>query len=205
MAGSAVSTAPANGTVINLSGSGINTNHAFNPNPGTAARPIFPHPFESDTGWGGGSYPQDLLDGYRSCGLRSLWDCGLMFTGGNANWGGQACGVRQATIDFGTPVLVSAVKISHHGDDHVPKIYQIQVWTGSAWSTVVSQTNNTVGRCIRPPGYDPATNWVCMITDEFPPVATSKVRYTFNNCPDANQKHPGDLNHARLAISIRSL
>lgn len=184
------STAPANSvSVFNLSGSGINTNQAFNPNPGTAAQPIFPHPFESDPG---GSYPQDLLDGYRSCALRSLWDCGLAFTGGNANWGGQACGVRQATIDFGRSVQVSAVKITHHDDEHVPKIYQIQIWTGSGWTTVVNQQNNTIGRCTRPPGYDPASNWVCMITDEFPPAATSKVRYTFNNCPNANQNILGN-------------
>lgn len=183
-------TSPSTTSVVqNVSGvsGGVNTNWAFNLSPGTPAKPAYPHPFESDQGWGGGSYPQDLLDGYRACALRSGWDCGLAFTGGNANWGGQACGVRQATIDFGQPVQVSMVKVTHHGDDHVPKIYQIQILQAGHWVTVVNQQQNNAARCQRPPGNDPASTWTCMITDEFAPKVTSKVRYTFDNCPNANR------------------
>ena len=167
--------------------SGLNGNLAFNRNPGNPCAPITPHPFESDQGWGGGAKPAQPIDGYRGCDDPSGWACGLAFTGGNNNWGGQACGDRQATIDLGsTPVQVSAVRITHHGDDHVPKIYQIQIWNGSAWDTVVTATNNTQGRCSRPPNYDPQTGGTCMISDEFPPVRATKVRYTFNNCPQQN-------------------
>jgi hypothetical protein len=166
---------------------GLNINWAFNLNPGTPSAPIPPHPFESDQGWGGGAEPAEIVDGYRACNGPGGWACGLAFTGGNANWGGQACGVRQATIDLGpSPVRVSAVRITHHGDDQTPQIYQIQTWNGTAWVTQVSVTNNSQGRCSRAPSYDPSSNWTCMITDEFPPVKTTKVRYTFNNCPNQN-------------------
>lgn len=172
---------------------GANANLAFNLNPGTPSSPNFPHPFESDQGWGGGAQPQQLVDGFRGCNDPTGWACGLAFTGGSANWGGQACGVRQATIDLGSaPAQVSAVRITHHGTEHIPAIYQIQTLNGSAWVTQVSITNNTGGRCISAPSYDPAAaGWTCTITDEFPPVQTTKVRYTFNNCPGANTNITG--------------
>ena len=142
-----------NGYFTNL---GVNANLAFNRNPGDPASPIFPHPFESDQGWGGGARPQQIIDGYRGCDDPSGWACGLAFTGGNANWGGQACGVRQATVDLGSrPAQVSSVRITHHGDEHVPMIYQIQTWNGSTWNTVVSTTTNSQGRCTRVPTITP--------------------------------------------------
>jgi len=178
-----------------------NGNLAFNLTPGTPSAPIAPHPYESDQGWGGGAQPQQLVDGFRGCNDQSGWACGLAFTGGTSNWGGQACGVKQATINLGSvPVQVSAVRITHHGMEHVPKIYQIQTWDGSSWVNQVSMTNNTAGRCISPPTYDPAAvGWTCTITDEFPPVRTTKVRYTFNNCPNANSNvSGGPLTHGWL-------
>jgi len=166
---------------------GINANLAFNPDPGTPSAPVPPHPFESDAGWGGGSTPADLLDGFRGCNGPGGWACGLAFTGGNANWGGQACGVRQATINLGSsPMQVSAVRITHHDDEHTPQIYQIQTWNNGQWVTRVSVTNNSKSRCVRAPSYDPNSGWTCALTDEFPPVETTKVRYTFDNCPGRN-------------------
>ncbi len=177
-----------------------NANFAFNLATGTPSSPVAPHPFESDPGWGGGAQPTQLVDGYRGCNDPSGWACGLAFTGGDANWGGQACGVRQATINLGaTPVQVSAVRITHHGLEHVPKIYQIQTWNGSTWVTQVSMTTNSAGRCIAPPTYDPAVGWTCTLTDEFSPVQTTKVRYTFNNCPNANTNvSGGSITHGWL-------
>lgn len=166
---------------------GVNKNAAFNLNPGTPAAPRAPHPFESDQGWGGGAKPTQLIDGYRGCTDPSGWACGLAFTGGDSNWGGQPCGVRQATINLGTVQQVSAVKITHHSDLHTPVIYQIQTYNGTGWDTQVSITNNSQSRCVRAPYYDPASTWTCTLTDEFPPVKTSKVRYTFNNCPSENR------------------
>jgi hypothetical protein len=170
-----------------LAADGVNSNYAFNLQPGTPAAPVSPHPFFSDPGWGGGAQPAEIVDGYRSCDGSLGWNCGLAFTGGDSNWGGQACGVRQATIDF-YPYSrqISAVKITHHGDPHVPKSYQIQTLTNGVWTTQISQTSNNQARCARPPGYDPALSWTCTITDEFPPVQANRVRYVFNNCPAAN-------------------
>ena len=165
---------------------GINQNYAYNPNPGTPAAPAFPHPFGSDPGWGTGAQPQQVVDGYRFCNSNPWFACGLAFTGGNNNWGGQACGVRQATIDFGVSRQISAVRITHHGDLQTPVKYQIQTFTGNKWVTQVSQTNNSKGRCARPLGYDPNYAGACTITDEFRPVQATKVRYIFNNCPNAN-------------------
>jgi hypothetical protein len=171
---------------------GVNKNAAFNPNPGTPQAPRAPHPFESDQGWGGGARPEQLVDGFRGCNDPSGWACGLAFTGGDSNWGGQQCGVRQATMHLATAQQVSAVRITHHSDEHVPVIYQVQTFNGSGWDTQVSITNNSQGRCVRAPSYDPASTWTCTLTDEFPPVKTTKVRYTFNNCPDQNRNIQGN-------------
>ncbi len=52
------------------------TNIALNP-----SRSGYPSPLESDQGWGGGSYPWDLVDGLRD--YPGEWMHGLAFTGGN--------------------------------------------------------------------------------------------------------------------------
>lgn len=168
---------------------GSNPNYAFNPQPGANVAPIFPHPFASDPGWGGGNKPKQIVDGYRGCNSPAIWDCGLAFTGGNNNWGGQSCGVRQATIEFGAPRQVSAVTLTHHGDQNVPQKYQIQTFNGAQWVTQVNVVNNTMARCARPqsPAPNYAHSWTCAITDEFPPVVATKVRITYNNCPEANK------------------
>jgi hypothetical protein len=77
---------------------------------------------------------------------------------------------------------ISSVRITHHGDEHVPVSYQIQTWDGSEWVTQVSATGNSAARCRRPPDYNPQSGWTCMIQDDFPSVLTSKVRFTFDNC-----------------------
>jgi hypothetical protein len=165
---------------------GSKHNHAFNLTPGNAAAPIAPHPFGSDAGWGGGAQPWQIVDGYRGCNGSLGWNCGLAFTGGDNNWGGRACGVRQATIDLGKFQQISAARITHHGDRQVPQRYQIQTFNGFAWVVQVNRTTNSQSRCERPPSFDPAAIATCTITDEFFPVKTNKVRFTFNNCPAAN-------------------
>src|SRR5262249_50030256 len=93
----------AHATDINLA---LNTN-----------RTGFPSPLASDTGWGGGSDPWQMVDGLS---VYSSWPGGLAFTGGNGNWGGQPCGSRQATIDFGASRTFHKVVVWTHGDEHVP-------------------------------------------------------------------------------------
>lgn len=55
-------------------------NIALNPS-GTG----YPHPLESDHGWGGGSSQWDIVDGIRT--YPGEWARGLAFTGGSNNWG----------------------------------------------------------------------------------------------------------------------
>ena len=57
----------------------------------------------------------------RSLRTSNEWAHGLAFTGGNRNWGGQPCGVRQVTITFGSSKAFDRVLIwgSRDGDvDH---------------------------------------------------------------------------------------
>jgi hypothetical protein len=164
---------------------GVNANLAFNLNPGTPQNPNPPHPWESDRGWGGGTRIQDIVDGYRGCNQSGGWMCGLAFTGGWGNYGNEPCGVRQATINLGQIQMVSSTKITWHGEGDTPQIYKIQTWDGGQWVTQVSINDNSSYRCVRVPSHHP--NDQCMVTDEFPPVNTNKVRVTFNNCPDQNR------------------
>lgn len=170
-------------SVVNAA-DGSKHNYAFNPLPGAQAAPVAPHPFGSDVGWGGGAKPQQLVDGLRGCNGPQGWDCGLAFTGGNSNWGGQACGMRQATIDLGAYRQISAVRITHHGDAQVPKNYQIQTFNGAAWVVQANVTTNSLARCER--NINPSVVATCTITDEFLPITASRVRITYNNCPNAN-------------------
>src|SRR3954449_6253403 len=46
----------------------------------------FPSPLQSDTGWGGGSYPWDIVDGLHTY---ADWAHGLAFTGGHTGGAGS--------------------------------------------------------------------------------------------------------------------
>lgn len=131
-----------------------------------------PSPIESDPGWGGGSYPWQMLDGIVS---PPDWQHGLAFTGGRVSYAGQPCGPRQATVAFGTTETVAKVVIWHHGDEHVPATAEVSYWDGSAWSQVATQ--RVFGAVRASTGYEG-------ISDEytFGPVQASKVRYSFDNC-----------------------
>ena len=59
------------------------------------------NPLESDPGWGGDSYPWDIVDGHTF--YTDTWAHGLAFTGGINQWMGQPGGYRQVTVDWGTP------------------------------------------------------------------------------------------------------
>lgn len=131
-----------------------------------------PSPVESDPGWGGGSFPWQMIDGVRS---PADWRHGLAFTGGRGSWAGEACGPRQATIDFGSAQSFNRVVIWHHGDEHIPAEAAVSYWDGSAWSAL---SPTRVAGAVRD------TTGYIGISDEysFPAVEGSKVRYSFDNC-----------------------
>lgn len=130
---------------------------------------------ESDPGWGGGSYPAEMVDGISCYGD---WPHGLAFSGGTGNWNGQVCGWRQATVNFGQiRQLTGAIQVFHHGMEHVPNTVRIEVYDGASWREVFSTTSNAsytqVGSC--PVGSDPSSY-------DIGPTKASKVRYWLNNC-----------------------
>src|SRR5260370_41234895 len=72
------------------------TNWALNPS-GTG----FPHPLESDHGWGGGAQPWEIVAGRHS--VDGEWAQRLAFPGGPGHWpdGRTPAGPPQVTINFG--------------------------------------------------------------------------------------------------------
>lgn len=144
-----------------------------------ASRSGTPSPLESDDGWGGGTNKWDMLDG--NSGYTDTWAHGLAFTGGTGNWMGAACGERQATVDLGALKSISRVEVYHHGAEHYPNTYRIEVWIGSAWSPVFSTTHghDYVREDL---GYS-GSGWGSSPTvNTFAPVSGSKVRFVLNNC-----------------------
>ena len=130
---------------------------------------------ESDAGWGGGSYPQEVVDGL-TC--YSEWPHGLAFTGGINQYMGEACGWRQLTLDFGYDrQLTGIIDIYHHGLEHVPNTAKIEVYSKGVWSEKFSTTTEhdfmLADTC--PVGSTPTEH-------DIGPVTASKVRYSLNNC-----------------------
>ncbi|MBL8314052.1 MAG: PKD domain-containing protein [Rubrivivax sp.] len=131
---------------------------------------------ESSPGWGGGAAPQEMVDGAIAY---EQWAHGLAFTGGQRGWSGT-CGVRQAVVDFGVMRQFSAARIWHHGAEHVPAIYSLQYWNGSAWIAVggTSRLRPDLDSAAFYPG------WYAAVPTEhlFPEVQGSKVRFSYDNC-----------------------
>jgi parallel beta-helix repeat protein len=145
-------------------------NIAINPD-----RAGYPHPLESDRGWGGGSEKWEIIDG--KCTYPGEWARGLAFTGGRRNWAGEPCGERQATINFGEPKTFYKVIIWHHGLMHVPKECKLQYWDGSKWIDIASKREVDLEG-------DYGT-WSAPDIHTFIPVTGSKVRYVINNCKES--------------------
>ncbi len=133
-------------------------------------------PTESDTGWGGGVYPWEMVDGQT---YYSTWDHGLAFTGGIMNYVAP-CGWRQATLNFGTMKTFNRVMIWHHGLDHIPTIFNLLYWDGSSWKNTggtYSIRNDLTTPPTGVPGYGATPT-----EHIFPTVTGSKVRFELNNC-----------------------
>ena len=131
----------------------------------------YPSPLESDAGWGGGSWPWQMVDGLT---VYPDWYGGLAFTGGNNSWAGQPCGSRQATIDFGTNKTFHKMVVWHHGDDGIPTQASLSYWDGAAWQNI-SFTRD----------YSQGTSWSRPDQYTFSPVTGSKVRWSMNNCENS--------------------
>lgn len=133
------------------------------------------NPTESDPGWGGGTNPWDMVDGQRAYG--NEWWHGLAFTGGVLPYI-QPCGVRQATINFGTMKPFNRVMIWHHGIDHIPQVATLLYWNGSAW--LPTGGSYIVRYDLATPPEDGAGS--TPTEHIFPTVIGSKIRFQFDNC-----------------------
>jgi hypothetical protein len=139
----------------------------------------FPSPLSSDAGWGGGSYPCDLVDGVHSY---STWARGLAFTGGHQDATGgppyiEPAGVRRAVIDFGETKTFQKVVMWWHGAEHTPASGTLELWNGDEWLEI-SNVTRTYGETHAEgenAGYSDSDAYT------FPPVTGSKVRYSFDN------------------------
>jgi hypothetical protein len=134
-----------------------------------------PSPLESDPGWGGGSYPWDIVDGLR--GYNDTWAHGLALP-----WDGQA---HQATIALAGPSWFDQV-ILVHDSYHPVTPPLLDYWDGSAWNPIAYTRQIgtlTIGTTWGGPSdiYD------------FDPVLGSKVRWTV---PAGAQFCAGCPNHA---------
>ena len=131
-----------------------------------------PSPLGSSSGWGGGSYKCDLVDGLHSY---TTWARGLAFTGGSGPYI-EPAGVRQATIDFGANKTFSEVIIWHHGTDHTPAAPWLDYWNGSSWVPIpFLRTYGTMHEEGSGSGYSDSDIY------DFSPVTGSMVRYSLDN------------------------
>ena len=109
------------------------------------------------------------------------WAHGLAFTGGRSGYV-QPCGLRQATINFGTVQTYGQTRVWFHGDDHIPTTYRLENWDGTQWQEIAA--SSTVRWDLRmPPSGTQSPYWEAVpIEHTFAPVHGSKVRFVLNNC-----------------------
>jgi hypothetical protein len=139
----------------------------------------YPSPLLSNTGWGGGQQPFEIEDTHTS--YMDTWAHGLAFTGGALGYGGEVCGMRQATIDFGdgNPVRFNRVLAWHHAAEHVPTQYHIEYWDATAWVNAGGTSTHRTDLADYP-----VNGWGSEPTESiFQTVTATRVRFVIDsNC-----------------------
>jgi hypothetical protein len=149
---------------------------------------LYPNPLESDKGWGGAPFKWHLVDGIRT--KSNYWNMGLAFTGGLLEYI-DTCGWRQATINFGKPVLFNRVVVWLYTNDVtiLPDSFNIQHWCDQTHKWLL--TKHVLNKREQlAPYYSVIQNectkkgvsLVIPYEEFFPTVRSSKVRFIFNNC-----------------------
>ncbi|HMZ21409.1 MAG TPA: hypothetical protein PLD20_25980 [Blastocatellia bacterium] len=132
----------------------------------------------ADPGWGCCSNVNELVDGLIQ---RGNFPFGFAWTGGTQRYAGGTPGVKQATIDFGTPTTFNRATVWYHDNNNVPIIWNFQYSNdGTTWTNAYA---NTVPICrtetIQMPGY-----WgfpACGHDARFASVTARYFRYTFDD------------------------
>jgi hypothetical protein len=104
---------------------------------------------------------------------------GLAFTGGVNGWGGESGGLRQATIDFGTPRTFSNIVLWWHGVEHTPESVTLSYWNTASSSWVsINEFMRNYGATL-----ELGQKGGSSTSDEylFGSVTASRVRISFNN------------------------
>ena len=175
--------------LLALSGTAIHPVHDVSPfssennlayNDGSST---FPHPLDSDNGWGGGAYKWHINDGIRLA--ASHWTYGLAFTGGRDEYI-DTCGWRQAAINFGRTVLINRTVIWLERDyfDEYSIEYLNEI-TGK-WDKAVHVTGKlaTINTYIN--FYWDSQEIFHRLSipceDTFKVIKTEKIRFKLNNC-----------------------
>jgi len=143
-----------------------------------------PSPLESDPGWGGGSYPWEIVDGLRTYpvwyhGLALAWN-GTYSPGGTTTWDSQV------TIDFAEAAWFDKVTLWHHSYFPISNPI-LQYWDGSTWQNIAYARN---------PAMEDAGG-AGSLSDyyTFAPVFGGKVKWTL---PAGSSFVPGAANHVWL-------
>lgn len=130
-----------------------------------------PSPLASDSGWGGGALPWEIVDGRTAY---DEWAHGLAFTGGG--WSPSNAGPRQATIDFGAPRTFEKVVVWQHGDAHTPAQATLEVFANDRWTPIAFARQTKAAHA---EGKQSGNSDADVFT--FAPVTGSMVRYGFDN------------------------
>ena len=148
----------------------------------------FPHPLDSDEGWGRAKYKWHIIDGIRM--TRNNWEYGLAFTGGMNEYI-DTCGPRQATIDFGQECEMNRIVVWHHHGR--PSSYDLFAWVDSArrWQVFKAVHNLedhyfTYEDIFLQELDDKGYLGVYPIEDTFATISTSKVKIVYTNCKEVH-------------------
>jgi hypothetical protein len=143
-----------------------------------------PSPLESDPGWGGGSYPWEIVDGLRTYnewyhGLALSWN-GTYSPANTTYWDSQV------TIVFAAPSWFDSITLWHHSYFPISNPL-LEYWDGSAWNDIAYTRN---------PAMEDAGG-AGSLSDyyNFDPVYGSKVKWTL---PAGSSFTDGSANHVWL-------
>ena len=143
-----------------------------------------PSPLESDPGWGGGSYPWEIVDGFLTYpewyhGLALAWN-GTFSPGNTTSWDSQV------TIALAGPAWFDEVVLWHHGYFPISNPL-LEYWDGSTW--------NNIGYTRNPAMQDAGGAGSLSDYYTFNPVYGSKVKWIL---PAGSSFTNGSANHVWL-------
>ncbi len=132
----------------------------------------------ADPGWGCCPSPAELVDGRIQ---NDAWHYGFAWTGGTSGWGGGPAGLKQATVDLGTPTSFNRAVVWYHDPASVATDWSFQVSDdGVTWTDAIIFDQPIC----RGAGTELAVTWSlpsCSHDATFPPVVARYLRFEFDD------------------------